>query len=583
MGTNKKVIRLYWEQIRKDKLRFFAMALLLPLGVILWQTVFAYLISQAVGKVADGNTNEALAMLFWAGAAVFTGIAMNLVGIQCAVWHEAKTRANIINSTMDRLLLKDYSFFINEKVGSLTSKFIDFVNAHIGLQDLVILRTIPFILTSTLGITLISLASPLLGLMVGALIVYILLQVKLQMKLRTPYKTARKKLAAETNGVAADIISNNISVKTFGQEKFEIRHIGKYSEDYRKAHVTDLKILGMEGSLRLFITASVQIIAVAVMIHLISKGQLDIGIAVFTIAYLQRFVGQIFELGELINGYDKIFLMAGPMADIMYGDVDIVDKPHAKKLSVNGGNVTFSDVFYQYPDSRKGNVIDNLSLDIKAGQHVGLIGRSGAGKTTVTHLLLRFSDITQGSIEIDGQDIRDITQESLRHNIAYVAQEPVLFHRTLRENIAYGRPNATDEEIYDSAKKAHAIEFIENMPQGFDTIVGERGVKLSGGQRQRIAIARAILKDAPILVLDEATSALDSESEKLIQDSLTELMKGRTSIVIAHRLSTIAKLDRIIVLDNGKVAEDGTHEKLLKQKGIYAKLWSHQSGGFIEE
>ena len=244
--------------------------------------------------------------------------------------------------------------------------------------------------------------------------------------------------------------------------------------------------------------------------------------------------------------------------------------------------VSFDQVGFIHSDSHDA-LFENFSLTIPAGQKVGLVGPSGAGKTTVINLLLRFIDVNHGSIKIGNQDIRDITQESLHQHIAYVPQEPVLFHRSLRDNITYGKPDATIEEVERAAKRANAYDFIDTLPSRFDTLVGERGVKLSGGQRQRIAITRAILKDAPILVLDEATSALDSESEKLIQDSLDELMKGRTSIVIAHRLSTIAKLDRIIVLDNGQIAEDGTHRQLLAQGGIYAKLWRHQSGGFIEE
>ena len=248
---------------------------------------------------------------------------------------------------------------------------------------------------------------------------------------------------------------------------------------------------------------------------------------------------------------------------------------------MKSGNIDFKNVAFIYDSGQK--VFNNFNLIVKSGDKIGLVGHSGAGKSTITKLLLRFVDVSSGGIEIDGQDIRDATFVSLRSNIAYVPQDPSMFHRSIADNIRYGRLDATDAEVHDAAKKAHALEFIEKLPQGFETLVGERGIKLSGGQRQRIAIARAILKDAPILVLDEATSALDSESERLIQDALTKLMKGRTSIVIAHRLSTIAKLDRIIVLDNGSIAEDGTHTELLKQKGIYAKLWSHQSGGFIED
>jgi ATP-binding cassette subfamily B protein len=211
------------------------------------------------------------------------------------------------------------------------------------------------------------------------------------------------------------------------------------------------------------------------------------------------------------------------------------------------------------------------------------VGHSGSGKTTLTKLLLRFSDVDGGTISIDGQDISHIKQEDLRSHIAYVPQEPVLFHRSLAENIAYGKPDATKDEIREAARKAHADEFIQKLPKGYDTLVGERGVKLSGGQRQRIALARAILKDAPILVLDEATSALDSESEKLIQDALKKFMKGRTTIVIAHRLSTIQSMDRIAVLKDGSIAEQGSHRELLANKHTYAELWKHQSGGFLEQ
>ena len=241
-------------------------------------------------------------------------------------------------------------------------------------------------------------------------------------------------------------------------------------------------------------------------------------------------------------------------------------------------------VTFTHDEGQGDTLFHDFSLTVNPGEKIGLVGSSGSGKTTLTKLLLRFADIDSGEIAIDGQDIAEVTQASLREQIAYVPQEPLLFHRSVRENIAYGRPDATDTEIEKAAKKAGAYDFIVNLQDGFDTLVGERGVKLSGGQRQRIAIARAILKNAPILILDEATSALDSESEALIQKSLETLMKNRTSIVIAHRLSTIAKLDRIIVLENGRIVEDGTHDQLLaKKRGVYAKLWARQSGGFIED
>ncbi|MBM3209773.1 ATP-binding cassette domain-containing protein [Candidatus Saccharibacteria bacterium] len=327
----------------------------------------------------------------------------------------------------------------------------------------------------------------------------------------------------------------------------------------------------------------IQIIAISLSIYLVSNGQMDIASAIFTLTYLQRIASQIFALGDIINGFDQAFLEAAPMTDILDTKNTIHDAKNATELPPTNADIVLDDVSFRYSDS-KADVLHHISLTIKKGQKVGLVGHSGAGKSTITQLLLRFSDPSQGDIKIGNHSLRSVTQKSLRQSIAYVPQEPLMFHRSLRENIAYGKPNASDEEIVNAAHKAHAMEFINQLPEGLDTLVGERGVKLSGGQRQRIAIARAILKDAPILLLDEATSALDSESERLIQDALEKLMKGRTSIVIAHRLSTIAKLDRIIVLSHGKVIEDGTHQELLRlPNGTYAHLWSHQSGGFIEE
>ncbi|MEC8664592.1 MAG: ABC transporter ATP-binding protein [Pseudomonadota bacterium] len=260
---------------------------------------------------------------------------------------------------------------------------------------------------------------------------------------------------------------------------------------------------------------------------------------------------------------------------------EIADESDAKPLEMRKGEINFDKVSFGYSGQGGKSVIENLNLNVPSGQKLGLVGSSGAGKSTLVSLLLRFYETDTGNITIDGQDLSRITQDSLRENISVIPQDTSLFHRSLADNIRYGCLDATDEDIIDAAKKAHAHDFIKDLPKGYETMVGERGLKLSGGQRQRIAIARAILKNAPILILDEATSALDSESEQLIQDSLFELMKGKTVIAIAHRLSTIAKLDRLIVMEQGRIVEDGNHEALLKSKGHYAKLWDMQSGGFL--
>ncbi|KGY13049.1 multidrug ABC transporter ATP-binding protein [Vibrio tubiashii] len=286
-------------------------------------------------------------------------------------------------------------------------------------------------------------------------------------------------------------------------------------------------------------------------------------------------VGALFEnMGTVVDGMKT---MSKP--------IDIQDKPNAKPLDVSQGGIEFDDVSFHYGDKEKG-VISNLNLNIKPGEKVGLVGRSGAGKSTLVNLLLRFHDVESGKIKIDGQVISDVTQDSLRSNIGMVTQDTSLLHRSIRDNILYGNPDASEEELLRATKQAHAHEFIETLTDpfgnvGYDAQVGERGVKLSGGQRQRVAISRVLLKDAPLLILDEATSALDSEVEAAIQESLNELMQGKTVIAIAHRLSTIAAMDRLIVLDKGEVVEQGTHQELVQSGGIYAQLWAHQTGGFI--
>jgi ABC-type multidrug transport system fused ATPase/permease subunit len=288
----------------------------------------------------------------------------------------------------------------------------------------------------------------------------------------------------------------------------------------------------------------------------------------------------MWDFSRIVRDFYEGFADAKEMIDIMLLPHEIKDIPNASALKITAGEIEFRDVTFNFNETRE--VLSKISVKIKGGQKVALIGPSGAGKSTFIRLILRLYDLAGGEILIDGTDIHTVTQESLRQNISLVPQDPVLFHRSLLENIRYGRKDATDSEVIEAARLAHCDEFVQNLPLKYETYVGERGIKLSGGERQRVAIARAILKNAPILVLDEATSSLDSASESLIQDALDVLMKGKTTIVIAHRLSTIRKMDRIIVMEGGSIIEDDTHEELLKnENGLYGRLWKLQAGGFM--
>lgn len=582
MEANLKTIKIYWQEVKKYKTTFFVSLFSIPTASLMLDTLLPFFLSQAIGELGGNSGDSVSQNILFASIVATVGVSLNLIGFQALLHHEANVRYELSKSTFRSLISKDLSFFVNEKIGSLTSRYIDFLRSHVQLQDLLIIRSLGFVISILTGLAIVGVRSWILGLILVGLLGIIIFQIRFSIKYRKPFRHARKELNAESNGKVADALTNSLIVKTFANEKSELKTLNAVNRQYRTAFLKDLRFFGYEGSARIAMMSIVQVATIATCASLVSAGQMDIPSAVFVLVYLQRISSQLFTLGELARSYDQALLDAAPMTEMLSKSIKITDKKDALNIKNITPNIDFNNISYRYHDNNS-DVIDGISLSIPAGKKVGLVGHSGTGKTTLTHLLLRFSDVTGGSITIDGHDIRDITQSSLRKNIAYVPQEPMLFHRSLRENITYGKPNATEKEIEAAITQANAMDFVKKLPQGIDTIVGERGVKLSSGQRQRIAIARALLKDAPILILDEATSALDSESEKLIQDSLEVLMKGRTSIVIAHRLSTIANMDTIVVIDKGKVVENGSHKDLLNKNGIYAKLWNHQSGGFIPE
>lgn len=386
-------------------------------------------------------------------------------------------------------------------------------------------------------------------------------------------------------GRVVDSYTNIVTVKLFARSRDEDAFVKEAVDDHTAAFRNQLRIITLFSLSLSSLNALMVVGTAATAVWLWIEGHLQIG----TVAMALPLTWQIANIaGWVAQNVTAIFENVGTVQDGMKSisvPRQMADSPNAGTLKVTQGHIRFEDISFGYGTER--GVLHGIDLSIAPGERVGLIGHSGAGKSTLVNLLLRFHDVEGGRILIDGQDIATVTQESLRSHISMVTQDTSLLHRSIRDNIRYGRPQATEAEIRDAAERAHAIEFIGTLEdwngrRGFDAHVGERGVKLSGGQRQRIALARVILKNAPILVLDEATSALDSEVEAAIQEQLGDLMKGRTVIAIAHRLSTIARMDRLVVLDHGRIVEQGTHADLLASGGAYARLWQMQSGGFKE-
>ncbi|WP_293816590.1 ABC transporter ATP-binding protein [uncultured Parolsenella sp.] len=587
-SVTRRTLERYWEVTTIQGLTFLA-NVLVTLGYVFFLTFASPLVvGKAVDLVATGGVGpDRVWEVFGPYVALFVGA--NVAGQVCSKLQdytcarlEIRASYELARRSFDVLSNQSMTFHTNRFGGSLVSATQKYVGAYATLMDTFTYSLLPGVATVAMTIALLApLVPAYVVLLAAVLAIYVVVVLKLYRKI-LPINAAASAAQNHLSGELSDSITNIMAVKTAGREANEQEVFRRASEDVRQADSARMRRTVRTGA----VTSTLIVLMMALTAVFIAGGNAWLGISGGTLVMMFTYTNTLAMRFNMLSAmFQQINRALGDAHDLTVAldePLLVADDPNAPELRVTAGRIDFEGVGFRYADAdEQDRVFDDFTLEIPAGQRVGLVGRSGSGKTTLTTLLLRLEDLTRGRIVIDGQDIAHVTQTSLRRQIAYVAQEPMLFHRSIRENIAYGRPDASDAEVERAAREANAWEFIERLPDGLDTEVGERGVKLSGGQRQRVAIARAILMDAPILVLDEATSALDSESERLIQDALENLMRGRTAIVVAHRLSTVASLDRIVVLSHGAIAEDGTHEELVAAGGEYASLWSRQTGSFL--
>lgn len=497
---------------------------------------------------------------------------------------EGKMERSIYREVFEHLIKQSANFHANQFAGHLVSATNKLAGAYVRLADTILFQVAPLFVGLTFVTIIMSFRAPLYALLLVTFsLLYIVISFLVNKRVREHGAEVAHAESQQT-GTLADALTNVMAIKSFARESAENK---RFEDATNNTYAKLIRMMYAFQRQQIFlssVTGIMSAVALAVAVISVVSFGANLATAFLIFSYTSSIASQLFTFSNnALRNFNRSFGDANDMIDILATAPEVVDPINPEQKRIAEGGIEFKDVVFSH-DGAEDALFDKLNLAIKAGEKVGLVGHSGSGKTTFTRLLLRFSDIDGGEVLIDGQNIARITQNDLRSSIAYVPQEPLLFHRTIRENIAYGNPDATTAEIERAAEQANAHDFIVGLPFGYETLVGERGVKLSGGQRQRVAIARAILKDAPILLLDEATSSLDSESEALIQDALWKLMEGRTAIVVAHRLSTIQHMDRIVVLESGEIIEQGSHQQLLKRKnGTYAKLWQRQSGGFIEE
>ena len=585
------LMRSLWACTRGARGYILAFALLSASVSIYEAWLFSFL-GQVVDLLstwkAGGAASSEESRVLW-GIGIVLVVSIGLVAMRTMVQHQILAINLPLRLRWDfhRLMLRQsLSFFSDEFSGRVTTKV---------MQTALSVREVLFTLIEILPgigvyfIAIIALAGGFaLKLMLPFLAWIVLFGLAMVYFVPRLGKVGQEQADARSSmtGRIADAYTNITTVKLFSHSKREAHFARAAMEDFKLTGFRQMRLVSQFEIVNQALVVALILGAGGYALWLWHQGEVGTGAVAAITAMALRINGMShWIMWQMTSLFENIGTVQDGMATLTSGP-KVQDAPDAKVLEPAGGEVVFDNVSFNYNGERQ--VLDGLTLHIRPGEKIGLVGRSGAGKSTLINLLLRFYDVDRGAIRIDGQNIAKVTQDSLRSVIGMVTQDTSLLHRSIRDNIAYGRPDATDEDIHRAAVNAQADGFISQLSDkqghsGYDTLVGERGIKLSGGQRQRIAIARVMLKNAPILLLDEATSALDSEVEVAIQESLDEMMQGKTVIAIAHRLSTIAAMDRLIVMDEGRIIEQGTHAQLLEKNGTYARLWQHQSGGFLGE
>lgn len=581
--TIAKVLRYHWRHAIKYRKEVIASFVVGPISIVIDRYISPIFIALLLTAIQQNTATLQNSMWLIVGYAA-TQLVGFVIGYRVnlhTMWSVQIYGARDINQeAYDAIARQSLGFHNNRFAGSLVSQVNKTSAAFFAFWNMVIFE-IMFAVVAIIA-TLIS-----VGILAWPLAIILALTVGLFItasyfgtRFMRPRQVARSKANTKVSGQLSDSIANIATVKIESNEKIERQRLTSLLDDVLKRERHVRRGTMATTTITSSLIAISRVLALVVAVWAVQSHAINAGVVYLIITYTFNLFMELWNISNALRTMYQITGDSEELLSIINQQSDITDTTKTV-LKAPHGEVRISDLTFAHEDNDP--LFTNFDLTIPAGQKIGVVGVSGSGKTTLTRLLLRLSEPQSGTIAVDGQDISKVSLDSLHNAIAYVPQEPLLFHRSLAENIAYSKPKATIGSIEKAAKDAQAYHFISSLKEGFDTLVGERGVKLSGGQRQRVAIARAILKNAPILVLDEATSALDSESEALIQKALKKLMEGRTSIVIAHRLSTIAKLDRIIVMEDGAIIEDGSHEQLLAQNGKYAQLWAHQSGGFIEE